>query len=192
VAKNICSIDGCEKTVVGRSWCGKHYGRWRRHGDTTALIVRHEGGPEQRFWAKVEKTENCWNWTARTTTGYGVVHGVNGKKVLAHRFAYELLVGPIPDGMQIDHRCHNRSCVNPGHLRLATNKQNTENHQGARSDSSSGIRGVSWHRASQMWIANVNHNGHAYRRYFHNREDAETAVIDMRNELHTFNDKDRA
>lgn len=186
-----CSIEGCSGVAHARGWCGVHYARWRRHGDTTALKVHLMGSPEQRFWAKVERTEGCWNWTAGTVTGYGK-HKAAGGHVLAHRFAYELLVGPIPDEMQIDHRCHNRRCVNPDHLRLATNKQNVENHQGARVDSQSGIRGVTWHSQSQLWRAIVKHNGTVVTRYFHTREDAAEAVIAIRNELHSFNDRDRS
>lgn len=78
-----------------------------------------------RFWAKVRKDENgCWNWTgARNSTGYGCV-GVNGRRYLTHRFAYEHLVGPIPDGLTIDHLCRNKVCCNPEHLEPVTAAQN--------------------------------------------------------------------
>ena len=147
---------------------------------------------EERFWSKVEKTDSCWNWTAALSGGYGVIR-INKKKVYAHRFAYEALVGDIPGGHQLDHICHNRQCVNPGHLRPVTQKQNNENHSGARRDSKSGVRGVSWFRPANLWIGQVNHDGkRVYCKYFKSIEEAEAAVIAKRNELFTHNDADRA
>jgi len=77
----------------------------------------------RRFWAKVDKTRECWLWLGAKTTGYGVMR-LRGKNVLAHRFAYEDIVGSIPEGLQIDHLCRNPSCVNPSHLEVVTNKEN--------------------------------------------------------------------
>ena len=78
-----------------------------------------------RFWLKVEKTETCWLWTAgRVWNGYGQFK-VAGRHVYAHRFAYELLVGPIPEGLTIDHLCRVRHCVNPAHLEPVTSRENT-------------------------------------------------------------------
>ena len=63
----------------------------------------------ERFLAKVEITENCWEWIAAIQTGgYGFFQGK-----LAHRLAYEWMVGPIPPGLTIDHLCYNRQCGNP-------------------------------------------------------------------------------
>lgn len=77
-----------------------------------------------RFWAKVEPTGFCWNWTARTMpTGHGQFRG-DGGSVLAHRWAYEYLVGPIPGGLVLDHLCRNTRCVNPDHLDPVTNAEN--------------------------------------------------------------------
>ena len=78
-----------------------------------------------RFWLKVEKTEGCWLWTAyRRPDGYGQFR-VGSRMVKAHRFAYELLVGPIPDGRETDHLCRVRHCVNPAHLEPVTHRENT-------------------------------------------------------------------
>jgi hypothetical protein len=96
----------------------------------------------KRYASKVRVQGECWIWTGciLKKTGYGRIHlTVNGKAVmmLAHRAVYELLVGPIPEGMTLDHKCHDpkvcrvgtacphRACINPAHLEPATGKANT-------------------------------------------------------------------
>lgn len=81
---------------------------------------------EQRFWEKVNKTDTCWLWTAaQNGAGYGQLRMTRHSNAYAHRFAYELLVGPIPEGMQLDHLCRVRHCCNPDHLEAVTPKVNT-------------------------------------------------------------------
>lgn len=86
--------------------------------------------PEQieRFWSKVEvpyQPSCCWVWTSTLSPkGYGLWSIWKMGNLPAHRIAYTLLLGPIPDGFQLDHLCRNRSCVNPDHLRTVTNREN--------------------------------------------------------------------
>ena len=80
-----------------------------------------------RLWAKVDKTGECWIWTAMTAkNGYGKFRLSKPvrRMALAHRVAYELEVGPIPEGLQLDHLCRNRSCVRPDHLEPVTIGEN--------------------------------------------------------------------
>lgn len=79
---------------------------------------------EERFWSKVDKTEDCWLWRAgKFWHGYGQF-SVNNKSRYAHRVAYELEFGPVPDGMQLDHLCRVRLCVRPSHLEAVTQTEN--------------------------------------------------------------------
>jgi HNH endonuclease len=78
---------------------------------------------EAGFWANVEKTDGCWLWTAGLAQGYGHL-GWNGRTDYAHRVAYELLVGPVPEGLTIDHLCRERRCVNPTHMEAVTRWEN--------------------------------------------------------------------
>lgn len=79
-----------------------------------------------RFWAKVNKTETCWLWTARIAwNGYGVLYYPHIKRARrAHRFAYEAFVGDVPGGLVLDHTCRVRHCVNPAHLEPVTIGEN--------------------------------------------------------------------
>lgn len=146
-----------------------------------------------RFWSKVQKTDECWMWCGtKDTWGYGQF-SVRGKYVPSHRYVYELVNGPIPAGRQIDHRCHNRLCVNPAHLRAVSHKQNCENHNGATKASRSGVRGVYPYnyRGGWRWQVQVTHNGIRYwGGLFDRLADAEAAAITLRRSLHTHNDRD--
>lgn len=81
---------------------------------------------ECRFLALVEMEPGCWTWTgSQDGKGYGQMKLLGLSPVKAHRISYELSVGPIPEGMQLDHLCRNRLCVNPDHLEPVTNRENT-------------------------------------------------------------------
>lgn len=83
--------------------------------------------PEDRFWQKVVPTGFCWGWGGyHSRTGYAQFTPHPGDSPIpAHRYGYEQLVGPIPDGLVLDHLCRNRGCVNPDHLQPVTQQENT-------------------------------------------------------------------
>lgn len=129
-----CSVAGCDREHYERDLCASHYGRWWRHGDP--LGGRPKGGTmaqlEQHF--QIAAT-GCWEWTgARLQAGYGIVGVVKGSR-LAHRAVYEATRGPIPAGLQVDHLCRNKACVNPDHLEAVTPAENTRRAIAARKES---------------------------------------------------------
>ena len=189
-----CSIAGCTRPHKARGWCATHYLRWRTHGDPTVCTTNRHLPVNERFWMKVQKSPGCWNWTAATSVdGYGVFgEHMGGKQHKAHRYAYEQLIGPIPEGKLLDHKCHNRDCVNPDHLRPVTIKQNNENRIGASRNSKTGVRGVSYNTKDRRYIAVSKHYGKPhYGGSFTAIEEAAEAVKALRLSLHTHNDADR-
>lgn len=85
-----------------------------------------------RVRSKIDTTNECWIWTgAKNALGYGRIAIGQNRQAKAHRFVYEALVGPIPDGLELDHLCVTPSCVNPAHLEPVTHAENMRRY-GAR------------------------------------------------------------
>lgn len=187
-----CSIEGCQSPVKARGWCNKHWFRWDRYGDPLGGgIYRHIGPLKSRFWKNVQRSEGCWIWDGSLNeSGYGII-GYQKETLRAHRVSWELHMGSIPEGMQIDHKCRNRQCVNPDHLRIATQKQNSENTT-SRKGAISEYRGVTWNARRNKWVAQATHNGRLhFAGYFEVEEEANKAAIELRNEIFTYNYLDR-
>lgn len=124
IAPEVCTISGCGRPHQARGWCTLHYDRWRTHGDPLELKGSH-GDPAGRFWAYVpdRPDDGCWLWTGHTNGSYGVFWDGERHR-LTHRFAYELVLGPIPEGLVLDHLCRTPRCVRPDHLEPVTQQEN--------------------------------------------------------------------
>ena len=106
----------------------KSYGQTQK-GSIMELEINIDEMPIQttnRFWDKVDRSGDCWNWIGSVgQDGYGRMK-INGKLIKAHRYAYVLFNGPIPTGFIIHHLCHNTACVNPDHLVPVTKSWHTQ------------------------------------------------------------------
>lgn len=139
--KRTCSIGGCDRPRYARSWCRMHHARWRRHGDP--LIAKACRRPAaERFWSRVNKNGpipehcpelgRCWVWTKGLNgTGYGDF-SAGSKRISAHKWSYEAAKGPVPTGLELDHLCRNRLCVNPEHMEPVTHAENMRRAAAAR------------------------------------------------------------
>ncbi|MEQ6899281.1 HNH endonuclease signature motif containing protein [Microbacterium sp. KR10-403] len=118
-----CVAHGCDRDAVARGWCLKHYKRERRR--VGGKFTRKT--PAERLADGLKRMPNgCLEWQrTRNEDGYGSIY-VNGVTTLTHRFAWEIENGPIPDGLNILHRCDNPPCCDPSHLFLGTQAENVD------------------------------------------------------------------
>lgn len=152
--EKVCSIDGCGKGgLVRRGWCVAHYMRWRRHGDPLSTSYKGAGAS---FDSRVEPLawSDCLAWVGAISRGGYGSFWADGKRVLAHRYAWTRANGEIPEGSEVDHVCHVRSCVNVDHMRLASRAENMRNQNGAHAGRKYNLpRGV--YRAGRGYTAQV-------------------------------------
>lgn len=191
-----CSVKGCEIPHFSKGMCQVHAARVRKTGTPflSGLNALDEGTTtlEERFWNRAIKRDGCWQWDGSIDVkGYGRIK-FQGRNRLAHRISFELHRGEIPDGADIDHKCRNRACVNPDHLHAVTHWENTQNLASRGTRSASGYRGVSLHRKSGKWKAEVRSRGKLhYLGLYETPESADEAARVKRNELFTNNQEDR-
>lgn len=142
----------------------------------------------QRFWLKVilpETKEGCWGWSGpKISTGYSGfnVRVANDKwiKTGAHRYSYEAFIGPIPEGLQLDHLCRNPWCVNPAHLEPVTGRENVLRGSGPSAQNATATKCVRGHELvgyNAKIVAKGTKRacrlcGHAYARIWHRRKKA--------------------
>lgn len=153
-----CQTEGCAKPHAARGFCATHYASERYSGRLQPLpTVPHE----VLFWSYVDKDgpNGCWIWTGRRKpAGYGTFGRNRTGIKYAHRHAWELLRGPIPEGYEVDHLCRVTSCVNPDHLEPVTP---TENRRRAAAARPPGMPRQFYGRKPRA-LATECHRGHPY------------------------------
>ena len=147
MADRICTVEGCQREMLARGVCSPHYQRcslgsmpWPAY----VVLPRPSLPIAERALRRIERREpgECWPWTGSlSTNGYGQIEDLatdgTRRPRRAHRVVYEALVGPIPDGLDLDHTCHtrdrscpggdtcpHRACCNPAHLEPVTRSVN--------------------------------------------------------------------
>jgi hypothetical protein len=131
VTERSCSVEGCERPHSARGLCHTHYMRLRQRGLPLPPPVRLLGATTEEKLLRnheVDPETGCWRWTAAVDKGGYAQIRADGRRQKAHRVAYELWVGPIPDGLVLDHvrarGCIHRDCINPAHLEATTPEEN--------------------------------------------------------------------
>lgn len=122
----MCSVNDCDGSAQAKGFCQAHYMRLWTTGDVQADVpVRRRiiGDDDARFASYCKPDGECIVWTGGKTKGYGKFTA-NGRKVLAHRWAYERAFGPLPGGLDLDHLCRNPACVNVEHLEAVSHREN--------------------------------------------------------------------
>ena len=131
-----CSIDGCDKKSHAKGWCQAHYVRWKKTGTTDLQRVPRKLADldlsflQHRSEAGMYDLKTpCWIWSMGRQHGYGVLQ-LEGKRITAHRLAWQLSNGPIPEGAHVLHKCNggngSHGCCNPNHLELGDSRRNAE------------------------------------------------------------------
>jgi hypothetical protein len=135
-----CSVEGCDRPFRAKGLCSTH---WRRQKEgqplDTPILDKRRGTPDERFDRKwvLDPDTGCHLWQDHLVSGYGQFRIRRGTQIMAHIYAYERAMGPVPDGMVLDHICHpddgscaggrctHRSCCNPEHVRPVSRGENT-------------------------------------------------------------------
>ena len=127
VRHRTCTVEGCGRPHSARGYCATHHRRVLRNGTADPDRPVQTRNPRADFWGLVDVGHplGCWTWTgAVALSGYGNWYPGARVSEFAHRRAYELLMGPIPAGRELDHLCRNRLCCNPDHLEPVTPAEN--------------------------------------------------------------------
>lgn len=133
----------CGEPATCRGYCNLHYGRLKRGMPLDADLYNRSARKAlglEKLWARIDRRgpDECWTWAGPTIgpkkypqirygrcVGYDPLDGDKSRQTYPHRLIYMYCVGPIPEGMTVDHKCFNSLCCNPAHMQLLTRSQNS-------------------------------------------------------------------
>lgn len=148
-----CEIEECGRTgKIARGMCTLHYQRWRKAAKADEVHKMYSS-PDEAVQHRVKRAGSCLIWTGYINRdGYARFQTPDGLKMV-HRYVWERSKGTIPEGLEVNHTCFNRACINLDHLELVTKSQNAQYRRGAQPNSKSGIRNV--HQRGDGWIVRL-------------------------------------
>lgn len=184
-----CIEPNCPSEVVARGWCRKHYQRWYVHGSPVATGSQKTYSLETALELRTRREGTCLIWTGSISKGgYATYNGKLAKQegtTLLHRLVWMQAHSSIPKGIEIDHMCHTRNCVEISHLRLADKGLQARNHEGLRSDNTSGALGVNFSREKNKYYVRVYYQKVRYNGgYHHTFDEAVDAADALRRKLY--------
>lgn len=192
-----CTGPQCDRDVRTRGLCNSHYQQLKLGRPLTALRPRRKqnmSAEEMGQWiseqVEVDPDSGCWIWPhTLSQKGYGKV-GFQGKMWYVHRLMFSVFVGPLVDGLQVDHiNCISKACCNPGHLRQISGAGNSQNRQKLQANNTSGHIGVRWDERYEKWHAQIKVGGTtAHLGYFTNLDDAIAARKAAEQQYHPYRD----
>lgn len=158
-----CTGPQCDRDVRTKGLCKSHYEQQRKGlilKPLRSIRERNMSAEELGQWiseqVEIDPDSGCWIWPfSLDRKGYGRV-SFQGKRWLAHRLTFSVFVGPLMDGLQVDHiNCVSRACCNPAHLRQVSQSGNMQNQRGLRANNTSGHIGVCWNKRREKWYAQI-------------------------------------
>ena len=194
--KKTCAGPQCDRAVRTKGLCNSHYEQQRKGLMLKPLRPTREFNmsiEETGRWiseqVEIDSDSGCWIWPFGLCKGYGAVR-VQGKTWYTHRLMFSVFVGPLVEGLHVDHiDCVSTACCNPAHLRQASPAGNQQNRQKLHVNSTSGQRGVSWDKRREKWRAYIMvDRKHLFLGYFTNLDDAIAARKAGEQQYHPYRD----
>jgi len=169
----ICSASNCVSVSMARGLCQKHYMQFRRANPGAPRLYEYGVSLKDKVEKFYDRTESdgCWLWKgAKNEQGYGRISGDNGVMLLAHRAVWTVEKGKIPAGMILMHVCDTPACVNPKHLRVATQAENLLDMRAKMRGSDPPWNGGAKHHSARLTEADV--------RAIRSSKESSTAIAD--------------
>lgn len=182
----VCKVDSCRDPQHVRALCKFHYRRWYNGDRSIEVPGAYVQTADEILAERVEIRDDGCHYLlgvrTKEPTGYGSLPN-DGVTIAAHKYVWEKEHGKVPEGFVVDHKCHTKRCVNLLHLRLATDRQNSQNQKSKYRAKIGGFpRGVYSH--GTRYVATVVDNGTKYQEKFDSVHEATEWVQEKRKEIY--------